>query len=126
MNKGTILMVNDMFFNVPARLAFQRRPATENAKIVDVVVSHAMANKHTSFKLINLQNIINTETFMSKVVNLEIDGNAEKALPKDIAYDPVSDEPIHIDFMRIVSGKKIILQIPVKFINHPDLSLIHI
>ena len=32
----------------------------------------------------------------------------------------VSEEPIHIDFMRIVSGKKIILEIPVKFINHPD------
>ena len=32
----------------------------------------------------------------------------------------MSEEPIHIDFMRIVSGKKIILEIPVKFINHPD------
>ena len=32
----------------------------------------------------------------------------------------VSEEPIHIDFMRIVTGKKIILEIPVKFINHPD------
>ncbi len=32
----------------------------------------------------------------------------------------VSEEPMHIDFMRIVSGKKIILEIPVKFINHPD------
>ena len=32
----------------------------------------------------------------------------------------MSDEPIHIDFMRIITGKKIILEIPVKFINHPD------
>ena len=32
----------------------------------------------------------------------------------------VSEEPIHIDFMRVVTGK-IILEIPVKFINHPDL-----
>ena len=38
-------------------------------------------------------------------------------LPRDIAYDPVSDEPIHIDFMRIVKGSKLILQIPVKFLN---------
>jgi len=54
---------------------------------------------------------------MSKVVDLEIDGNAEKVLPKDIAYDPVSDEPMHIDFMRIAKGSRIILEIPVKFIN---------
>ena len=37
-----------------------------------------------------------------------------------MAYNVVSEEPMHIDFMRIVSGKKIILEIPVKFINHPD------
>ena len=41
-------------------------------------------------------------------------------IPRDIAFNVVSEEPIHIDFMRIVSGKKIILEIPVKFINHPD------
>ena len=41
-------------------------------------------------------------------------------MPRDVAYHVVSEEPIHIDFMRIVSGKKIILEIPVKFINHPD------
>ena len=41
---------------------------------------------------------------MSKVVDLDIDGSSEKVLPRDVAYDPVSDEPIHIDFMRIAEG----------------------
>ena len=41
-------------------------------------------------------------------------------IPRDIAFNVVSEEPIHIDFMRIVSGKKIILEIPVKFVNHAD------
>ena len=54
---------------------------------------------------------------MSKVVDLEIDGNTEKVLPKDVAYDPVSDEPLHIDFMRIIKGAKLILEVPVQFIN---------
>jgi len=54
---------------------------------------------------------------MSKVFDLNIDGNAEKALPRDIAYDPVSDEPIHIDFIRVEKGSKLNLEIPVKFIN---------
>ena len=74
-------------------------------------------NINISLKKLSIQDLIKTETFMSKVVDLEIDGNAEKALPKDVAYDPVSDEPMHIDFMRIVKGSKIILEIPVKFIN---------
>ena len=70
-----------------------------------------------SVKKLQFQDLIKTETFMSKVFDLDIDGNSEKALPREIAFDPVSDEPIHIDFIRIVKGSKIILEIPVRFIN---------
>ena len=74
-------------------------------------------NLNISLKKLHLQNIINTETFMSKVYELDIDGTSEKALARDVAYDPVSDEPIHIDFMRITKGSQLTLEIPVKFIN---------
>jgi len=74
-------------------------------------------NLKISLKKLHLQDLIKTETFMSKVFDLDIDGSSEKALPREIAYDPVSDEPIHIDFIRILKGSKIILEIPVKFIN---------
>ena len=74
-------------------------------------------NLKISLKKFQIQEIIKTETFMSKVFDLDIDGNSEKALPREVAYDPVSDEPIHIDFIRIVKGSKIVLQIPVRFIN---------
>ena len=66
-------------------------------------------NLNISLKKLQLQNVINTETFMSKVFDLDIDGNSEKALPREVAYDPVSDEPIHIDFIRIEKGSTIIL-----------------
>jgi len=74
-------------------------------------------NLNISLKKLHLQNIINTETFMSKVYELDIDGTSEKALARDVSYDPVSDEPIHIDFMRITKGSQLVLEIPVKFIN---------
>ena len=67
-----------------------------------------------------VRDIINSDNFLSKVLELDIEGKKEKVLPRDVAYHVVSDEPIHIDFMRVVSGKKIVLEIPVKFINHPD------
>jgi large subunit ribosomal protein L25 len=77
-------------------------------------------NQNISIQLKEIKNIINTDTFLSKVLELEIEGKKEKVIPRDVAFNVVSEEPIHIDFMRIVSGKKIILEIPVKFINHPD------
>ena len=74
-------------------------------------------NINISLKKLQLQDLVRTETFMSKVFDLDIDGNPEKVLPRDIAYDPVSDEPIHIDFIRITKGSVLNLEIPVKFIN---------
>ena len=74
-------------------------------------------NVNISLKKLHVNDIIKTETFMSKVVDIELEGSSEKVLPRDVAYDPVSDEPIHIDFMRIVKGSTLTLEIPVKFIN---------
>ena len=78
------------------------------------------ANKNISIEKKDIKNLIHSDTFLSKVLELDIDGKKEKVIPRDVAFNVVSEEPIHIDFMRIVSGKKIILEIPVKFINHPD------
>ena len=78
------------------------------------------ANKNISVEKKDLKNLVNSDTFLSKVLELDIDGKKEKVIPRDVAFHVVSEEPIHIDFMRIVAGKKIILEIPVKFINHPD------
>tara|TARA_B100001248_G_scaffold241817_1_gene208800 strand:- start:1 stop:753 length:753 start_codon:yes stop_codon:yes gene_type:complete len=78
------------------------------------------ANQNISIEKKDLKNLIDSETFLSKVLELDVEGKKQKVIPRDVAFNVVSEEPIHIDFMRIVSGKKIILEIPVKFINHPD------
>ena len=77
-------------------------------------------NQKISIEKKAIRDIIKSDNFLSKVLELDVEGKKEKVLPRDVAYHVVSEEPIHIDFMRIVSGKKIILEIPVKFINHPD------
>tara|TARA_B100000886_G_scaffold3961_1_gene2462 strand:- start:401 stop:1153 length:753 start_codon:yes stop_codon:yes gene_type:complete len=77
-------------------------------------------NQNISVSKKELSNIINSDTFLSKVLEIEIDGKKEKVIPRDVSFNVISEEPMHIDFMRVVSGKKIILEIPVKFTNHPD------
>ncbi len=64
-----------------------------------------------------IQNLIEKENFLSNVITLNIDGKTENVLPREISFDVLSDQPIHVDFLRIVSGATIILEIPVKFIN---------
>ena len=82
-----------------------------------VLYGGKQSNLNISLKKLHLKDLITKGTFMSIVYDIDIDGNSEKAIPREIAYDPVSDEPIHIDFIRIVKGAKLILEIPVKFIN---------
>ncbi len=67
-----------------------------------------------------LNNILNSESFLSTIIDLDIDGKTEKVIPRDISYHVISDKPIHIDFMRIAKGSQIILQIPVTFKNNKD------
>ena len=64
--------------------------------------------------------IYNSESFLSTIIDLNIDGKTEKVIPRDISYHVISDKPIHIDFMRVNKGSKIILQIPVIFKNNKD------
>ena len=92
----------------------------ESGSIPAILYGGKDPNQNISVNKKEISMIINSDTFLSKVLELDIDGKKEKVIPRDVAFNVVSEEPIHIDFMRIVSGKKIILEIPVKFINHPD------
>jgi len=64
------------------------------------------------------KSLIEKENFLSSILTLNIEGKAQNVLPKDIMFDVISDEPMHVDFLRIVKGSKIIIEIPVKFINN--------
>lgn len=50
---GTTMDVRDLFFNVPARRKFMKRPETESSHVHDVVVRLALARPHVSIKLIH-------------------------------------------------------------------------
>ena len=75
------------------------------------------ANLNISIQKNEIKSLINSDTFLSKVLELETNGKKEKVIPRDVAFNVVSEEPIHIDFMRIVSGKKIILEIPDRHVE---------
>ena len=65
-----------------------------------------------------LKFLIDKENFLSNIITLNINGKTQNVLPREIKYDIISDEPIHVDFLRVVTGIKIRIEIPVKFINH--------
>ena len=75
-------------------------------------------NEKISITTKELKNLINKENFLSNVISINLNGKEQKVLTRNIAFNTVTDEPIHFDLMRIVKGGKIIIEIPVKFINN--------
>jgi large subunit ribosomal protein L25 len=65
-----------------------------------------------------LKSLIEKQNFLSNIVTLKVDGKAQNVLPREIKYHIISDEPIHVDFLRVVPGVKIRIEVPVQFINH--------
>ena len=65
-----------------------------------------------------LKFLIEKENFLSNIITLNLDGKPQDVLPREITYNVISDEPTHIDFLRVVPGVKIRIEVPVQFINH--------
>ena len=65
-----------------------------------------------------LKTFIEKENFFSNIITLKVDGSNQNVLPREIKYHILTDEPIHVDFLRVLPGVKIKIEIPVNFINH--------
>ena len=61
---------------------------------------------------------IDKKNFLSNIITLNIDGKTQEVLPREVKYHIISDEPIHVDFLRVLPGVKIKIEVPVNFINH--------
>lgn len=65
-----------------------------------------------------LMRYVNKSNFFSTV--FEIDGvgkKGQKFVAKDVQFHPITDRPIHVDFMRVGKGSKVTVRIPLSFVN---------
>tara|TARA_Y100000389_G_C17347964_1_gene456862 strand:+ start:62 stop:793 length:732 start_codon:yes stop_codon:yes gene_type:complete len=65
-----------------------------------------------------LKFLIEKENFLSSIITLNIDGKPQNVLPREVKYHIITDEPTHVDFLRVLPGVNIKIEVPVNFINH--------
>ena len=58
--------------------------------------------------------------FFIQLVDVEIDGTKHRVLPRDVQFHPVSDAPMHVDFLRFDPKRKITANVPVVFEGEDD------
>ena len=90
----------------------------QQGNIPGIVYGGSEKNQNVSVSIKILKSLMEKENFLSKIIKLKVNGKEENVLPKDISFDVITDEPIHIDFIRVVKGSSVIIEIPVKFINN--------
>jgi large subunit ribosomal protein L25 len=89
-----------------------------NGNVPAIIYGGEAQNEKISISKKLLKSLIEKENFLSNIVTLNVDGKSQNVLPKEIKYHIISDEPIHVDFLRVVPGLKIKIEVPVQFINH--------
>ena len=74
-------------------------------------------NISLSIKKTTLDHFLKTTNFKSKVVKITLEGKEFEVLPRDVEFDKLSNQPIHVDFQKLSANTKVIVWIPVKFLN---------
>ena len=89
-----------------------------NGSVPAIVYGGEAQNETVTVSKKLLKILIEKENFLSSIVTLNVDNKPQNVLPREIKYNVVTDEPIHVDFLRVVPGVKIRIEVPVQFINH--------
>jgi large subunit ribosomal protein L25 len=70
---------------------------------------------HVEEKLLRKQ--LGTGHFLNSIVEVEVGGTKVRTLPKDVAFHPVTDRPLHVDFLRLSANSTVHVEVPVIFVN---------
>ena len=97
--------------------AFQIR---QKGHVPGIVYGGDAAPENVSVDFRTLERHVETGTFLTTLFMLEVDGKKTRVIPRALQVDPVSDRPVHVDFMRLAEGAKVRLAIPVHFRNQGE------
>jgi large subunit ribosomal protein L25 len=64
-----------------------------------------------------LVKLLSSGHFMNSVVEVEVDGKVHRTLPRDVQFHPVTDRPLHVDFLRVTGASLVTVNVPVRFEN---------
>ena len=69
---------------------------------------------------VKLEQEINKSGFLIRLLDVEVDDKKHRVLPRDTQFHPVTDRPIHVDFLRYSAERKLTVEVPVHFLNEDD------
>lgn len=96
------------------------RATRRTGRVPAVIYGDKKDSVMISIDPLELKRLILTGSFFSHLVEIKAGKDTHRVIARDIQMDPVSDRPLHIDFMRITKGSTIAVNIPMHYINEED------
>ena len=90
-------------------------------RVPGVVYGDKAPQELVSLEARELRRALHTPRFFSTLCNLQVNGEGIRVLPREVQLHPVTDEPLHVDFVRVGRGATIAVTVPVVFANE-DIS----
>jgi large subunit ribosomal protein L25 len=97
------------------------RSLRRSGRIPGVIYGDKAPQAMVSIEARELRRALQGPRFFSTLCNLQLNGEAIRVLPREVQLHPVTDEPLHVDFVRVGRGATIAVTIPVVF-AHEDIS----
>ena len=88
-----------------------------NGNVPAIIYGGKDQNQKISISKKFLKVLIEKENFLSNIITLNVEGKTQNVLPREVKYHIITDEPSHVDFLRVLPGVKIKIEVPVNFIN---------
>lgn len=89
-----------------------------SGRIPSVIYGLKQEPQTISIDRMTIQKELKAGGFLTKIFSLDVDGKISLAIPRDVQFHPISDLPIHVDFLRLGADSKVVVDIPTIFINH--------
>jgi large subunit ribosomal protein L25 len=91
-------------------------------RVPAVIYGDKAPQEMISLETRQLRRVLQSARFFSTLCNVQVNGKAVRVLPREVQLHPVTDEPLHVDFVRVGRGATITVTVPVVF-AHEDVSL---
>jgi large subunit ribosomal protein L25 len=93
------------------------RGVRREGRIPGVIYGGGDAAAPISLDYRELNKLIYAGHFLTTIFELDVGGAKQRVIPRDYQLDPIKDQPIHVDFLRLKPGANLRVEVPVHFIN---------
>ncbi|MEA2779710.1 MAG: large subunit ribosomal protein [Rhodospirillaceae bacterium] len=93
------------------------RQTRRDGRVPGVIYGNKLPATLISVEPRELMKQLRKKAFQATLFDIQVAGNKERVLPRDVQFDPIKDTPIHVDFMRVGEHTRVHVAIPVVFVN---------